>query len=97
MMIAYKPFGLNLLYAITMHQILQFALVFPIGVNKAVLYKRQGEKLIFVGKTGWAIAVIARTISYEDNRIDLVLKAHSQTNYFIQVPRIRFQEHCYAS
>jgi sensor histidine kinase YesM len=62
----------------------------PIGVNKAVLYKKQGEKIIFVGKTGWAIAVIARTISYEDNRIDLLLKAQSQTDYFIQIPRLGF-------
>lgn len=63
----------------------------PIGVNKAVLYKSDGERLILLGKTGWSIAVIARTISYEDNRIDLVLKAHSQTNYFIQIPRVGFR------
>jgi len=66
------------------------ALVFPIGVNKAVLYKSDDPDLSFIGKTGFAIAVIARTISYEDTRIDLVLKANSQTNYFIQVPRIGF-------
>ena len=66
------------------------ALRFPIGVNKAILYKSEGEKLIFIGKTGFTLAVIARTISYEDNRIDFVLNSHSQTNYFIQVPRIGF-------
>jgi sensor histidine kinase YesM len=66
------------------------ALRFPIGVNKAVLYKSEGEKLIFIGKTGFTLAVIARTISYEDARIDMVLKAHSQTNYFIQIPRVGF-------
>ncbi len=67
------------------------ALVFPIGVNKALLYKSEGDKLIFIGKTGFVLAVIARTISYEDNRIDLVVKANSQTNYFVQVPRIGFR------
>lgn len=66
------------------------ALIFPIGVNKAVLYKSDGERLIFIGKTGFALAVIVRTISYEDNRIDMVLKTRSQTNYFIQIPRIDF-------
>ena len=66
------------------------ALVFPIGVNKALLYKSDGRGLSLIGKTGFAIAVNTRTISYEDSRIDLVLKANSQTNYFIQVPRIGF-------
>lgn len=66
------------------------ALVFPAAVNKAVLYKRDGERLILLGKTGFTLAVIARTISYEDNRIDFVLNSNSQTNYFIQVPRIGF-------
>ncbi len=67
------------------------ALVFPQAVNKAVLYKSDGERLIGIGKTGFGIAVIARTISYEDARIDLRLKAHSQTTCFIQIPRIGFQ------
>ena len=62
----------------------------PMGVNKAVVYKKQGEKIIFVGKTGWAIAVLKRTIPYADNRVDLVLKAQSQTDYFIQIPRLGF-------
>lgn len=66
------------------------ALDFLGGVCKAVLYKKEGEKIIPVGKTGWAIAVIVRTIPYEDGRIDMVLKAHSQTHYFIQIPRIGF-------
>src|SRR6266542_5387146 len=61
------------------------ALIFPYGVSKAVLYKSEGKRIVPVGKTGWAIAVIARTISYEDSRMDLALNAHSQTNYFIQI------------
>jgi hypothetical protein len=64
------------------------ALVFLQGMHKAILYKIEGERLILVGKTGWAIAVIARAIPYDENRIDLVLKAHSQTNYFLQIPRV---------
>ncbi len=66
------------------------ALKFPVGVNKAILYKSEGQRLTLIGKTGFALAVIARTISYEDARIDLPLKAHSQANYFIQIPRISF-------
>jgi len=60
------------------------ALRFP-GVSKAVLYKVEGDSLIQIGKTGFFIAVLKRNVSYEDARIDLVLKAHSVTNYFIQV------------
>ncbi len=66
------------------------SLLFPRAVNKAVLYKKEGESLILIGKTGFGIAVIARTISYEDARIDFPLKAHSQTEYFLQIPRIGF-------
>jgi sensor histidine kinase YesM len=60
------------------------ALRFP-GVSKAVLYKAEGDRLIQIGKTGFFIAVLKRNVSYEDARIDIVLKAHSVTNYFIQV------------
>ena len=67
------------------------SLTFPIGVNKAVLYKSEGGTLVFIGKTGFTLAVIARTIFYEDNRIDIELKAHSQTKFFIQIPRVTFQ------
>ena len=65
------------------------ALVF-FGVNKAVLYKSEGERLIFIGKTGWALAVIARTIPEEWGRIDMILKARSLTNYLIQIPRLGY-------
>jgi hypothetical protein len=64
------------------------ALIFLKGIHKALLYKSEGEKLIFIGKTGFFLAVTARTIPYEDNRIDMALKGHSQTNYFIQIPRV---------
>ena len=70
---------------------ISLSLVFPIGVNKAILYRGEGQGLIYIGKTGWAIAVVARTIPYEDNRIDLVLKAQSQTDYFIQIRRLGFR------
>jgi two-component system, LytTR family, sensor kinase len=66
------------------------ALIFPGGVNKAVLYKTDGERLIFLGKTGFTLAVIARTIPYEDARIDMLLKAQSNAIYFVQIPRIGF-------
>jgi len=66
------------------------ALIFPGSVSKAILYKREGEKIVFVGKTGWVIAVNARNIPYEWGRIDLPLKANSQTDCFIQIPRILF-------
>jgi sensor histidine kinase YesM len=61
------------------------ALEFPQAVSKAVLYKVEGETLVPVGKTGFFIAVLARSISYHHARIDLALKARSQTVYFIQV------------
>ncbi len=61
------------------------ALAFPMGVSKAVLYKSEGGKLILAGKTGFTIAVVARTVSYDHARIDIVLKARSQTKYFIQI------------
>src|SRR6266487_1631983 len=64
------------------------ALVFLQAIPKAVLYKSEGERLILIGKTGFFLAVIARTIPYDEYRIDLVLKAHSQTNYFLQIPRV---------
>ena len=70
---------------------ISLSLVFPIGVNKAILYRGEGQGLTYIGKTGWAIAVVARTIPYEDNRIDLVLKAQSQTDYFIQIRRLGFR------
>ena len=66
------------------------ALIFLQGVSKAVLYKTEGDSLILVGKTGFIIAVLKRNISYQDNRIDLVLKAHSKTTYFIQVILFQF-------
>jgi len=61
------------------------ALLFPAAVSKAVLYKREGNKSILVGKTGYIITVIARSVYYEDARIDLDLKANTQTNYLLQI------------
>ena len=61
------------------------ALRFQQGVAKAVLYKAEGDNLTLIGKTGFFIAVLKRNISYEDARIDMILKAHSSTNYFIHV------------
>ncbi|MGZ5191305.1 MAG: hypothetical protein ACXWCZ_09820, partial [Flavisolibacter sp.] len=66
------------------------ALVFPGSTNKAVLYKKEGEEIVFVGKTGWVIAVLKRAVPDEVGRIDMILKAHSQTNYFLQIPRTGF-------
>lgn len=66
------------------------ALFFPQGVHKAVLYQKDGEKVVLKGKTGFGIAVVARAIAYEDNRIDLRLKAGSKADYFVQIPRIGF-------
>ena len=63
------------------------ALLFPGSVSKAVLYKKEGEEIVFVGKTGWVIAVLKRTVPDEWGRIDITIKARSQINYFIQIPR----------
>ena len=63
------------------------ALVFPGSVSKGVLYQQEGQKIILVGKTGWVIAVNARTISREWGRIDMLLKANSVTHYYLQIPR----------
>ncbi len=69
------------------------ALIFrsPGSVNKAVLYKKEGEKIILIGKTGWGIAVLARAVPDEWSRIDMVLKAHFTTTYFLQNPRVKFR------
>ncbi len=69
------------------------ALIFPGpgSVNKAVLYKKEGEKIILVGKTGWGIAVLARAVPDEWSRINMVLKAHSTTTFFLQNPRVNFR------
>jgi len=64
------------------------ALVFPGSVSKGVLYQQEGQKITLVGKTGWVIAVNARTISREWGRIDMLLKANSVTHYYLQIPRI---------
>ena len=64
------------------------ALVFLQGIPKAILYKTEGDRLILIGKTGFFLAVIARVIAYDEYRIDLLLKAHSQTNYLLQLPRV---------
>ena len=61
------------------------ALIFAGGVSKAVLYKDESSRLILVGKTGFFLAKLARNVFDQDNRIDIPLKAHSKTNYFIQV------------
>ena len=66
------------------------SLVFPGSASKAVLYRKEGEKLIFIGKTGWVIAVLKRTIPMEWQRLDLALKAHFQTDYYLQIPRTGF-------
>jgi signal transduction histidine kinase len=60
-------------------------LIFQQGVAKAVLYNAESDNLNLVGKTGFFLAVSKRNVLYHDSRIDLVLKAHSTTNYFIQV------------
>jgi len=60
------------------------ALVFSQGVAKAVLFKAEGDRLILIGKTGFFLAVLKRNVSYHHARIDLVVKAHSRTSYFIQ-------------
>jgi len=60
------------------------AVIFPGAVSKAVLYKSEEESLIQIGKTGFFIAVLARNVPYRWDRIDLPLKAHSKTTYFIQ-------------
>ena len=61
------------------------ALVFDGAVSEAILYKAEEGRLIRVGKTGFFYAVLARNVSYRDNRIDLLLKAHSNAKYFVQV------------
>ena len=66
------------------------ALVFPGSVSKAVLFKGSGDELIYVGKTGWVIAVVARSVADEWGRIDLPLKRNSTTTFFMQVPRTEF-------
>ena len=60
------------------------ALIFPQGVAKAVLYKAGDAGLVLVGKTGFFLAVLKRNVSYHHARIDLIVKAHSRTSYFIQ-------------
>ncbi len=67
------------------------ALVFPIGVNKAILYERLGHNLVLAGKTGFALAVIARTISYDDNRVDIRINAYTEKEFYIHVPRLGFR------
>ena len=66
------------------------ALVFPLAVNKAILYNITSSRLVIVGQTGFTLAVVARTIPYEDNRIDFKMKANSVELFLIQVPRIGF-------
>ena len=60
-------------------------MLFTGAVSKAVLYKAERDKLILIGKTGFFFAKLARNVFDQDNRIDILLKAHSKTNYFIQV------------
>ena len=66
------------------------ALVFPGSVSKAVLYMASGDELIYVGKTGWVIAVVARSVGDDWGRIDVALKGDSVTTFFMQVPRTEF-------
>ena len=63
---------------------------YPFSVNKAVLYEKEGEDLILIGKTGWFIAVNARMVPDEWSRIDIRLKALAQTTFFLQIPRTDF-------
>ncbi len=63
------------------------ALVFPHAVSKAILYKNDNGSLTVIGKTGFAIAVVARAISYDHARIDISLKANSTINYIIKITR----------
>ena len=66
------------------------ALVFPGSVSKAVLYKDLGDEFVLVGKTGWVIAVVARSVADEWGRINLSLEGNSITTFFMQVPRTEF-------
>ena len=61
------------------------ALLFPKAVTKAVLYKVSGDSLQLVGKTGFIIAVFARDIPQQENRIDMEIPAHIETGFLIQV------------
>ena len=61
------------------------ALVFPGAVSKAVVYRSEKGSLIRIGKTGFFLAVTARNVEYQDNRIDLKAKAGSVSVYLIQV------------
>lgn len=63
------------------------ALVFPQAVSKAILYKNDNGSLTVIGKTGFAIAVVARAISYDHARIDISLKANSTINCIIKITR----------
>jgi sensor histidine kinase YesM len=61
------------------------ALVFPGAVSKAALYRSEKGSFVRIGKTGFFLAVTARNVEYQDNRIDLTLKAGSVSVYLIQV------------
>src|SRR6476659_8428667 len=61
------------------------ALRFWQGVAKAVLYKAEDDKLIQIGKTVFFVARLKRSVFTPDNRVDLVLKAHTKKTWFIQV------------
>jgi class 3 adenylate cyclase len=65
-------------------------MIFPGSVSKAVLYKKEGKRLVLIGKTGWVIAVSARTVPDEWGRFNLELKSLSQNDYYLQIPRTGF-------
>jgi len=66
------------------------SLIFFPNVSKAILYKAEGDSLLLIGKAGFVIAVLKRDRDYQENRIDIISKAHSKTTYFIQVILFQF-------
>ena len=64
------------------------ALIFPGSVNKAIVYRLEGDNVIPVGKTGWVIAVLARSVPDEWGRADISFKRNTTTTFFIQIPRV---------
>ena len=66
------------------------SLIFFPNVSKGILYKAEGDDLMLIGKAGFVIAVLKRNLHYQENRIDVLLKAHSKTTYFIQVILFHF-------
>jgi signal transduction histidine kinase len=66
------------------------ALIFKKNVGKAVIYRAEGDSLVFIGRAGFVIAALARYLFYQEDRIDLLVKAHSAPYYFINVTHYHF-------